>query len=252
MKRIKENYSHGRSNQRRVPQPGLALLLLGVVALLASACGGPPTEAISGAEDALLNAAWAEECAGETYRSAQKMLQEAKAANEAGNYDEARRKADAAMRLAEQARKDADLNKEECEKRKNAMATIEDKLDEGNADKSDVEVKEELKLQTVYFDFDQSVLTSDSQDRLDENARWLKSNDTSKVRIEGHTDSRGSTEYNLALSQRRAQSVKRYMQALGIDPTRMTVVPYGEEKPAAYGSTETDHAKNRRAEFVPY
>ena len=96
------------------------------------------------------------------------------------------------------------------------------------------------------------MLSPEARNNLDQNAQFMLSHEDARVRIEGHTDARGSTEYNLALSQRRAAVTKRYLQALGIDPSRMTIVPYGEERPASYGDGDGDHARNRRAEFVPY
>lgn len=232
----------------------VALVLL-LLALVASGCGGPPDEALDAANRSLLDSAWAEECAEDTYRAAQKMLEEAHAASAAGEYDEARRKADAATRLAEQARKDAELNREECQRRNQARQQITEKLDPNagrDTTTTTVTTAESFKLHTVYFDFNESILSEDSQALLQENARWLNENQGIKVRIEGHTDERGSTEYNLALSQRRAQSVKRFLQTLGVEAARMSVVPYGEEKPAAYGSSESDHARNRRAEFATH
>ena len=71
------------------------------------------------------------------------------------------------------------------------------------------------------------------------------------VFLNAHTDERGTTEYNLALSQRRGESVKDHAQSMGIDASRMTVIPYGKEKPASIGSREQDYALNRRVEFIP-
>ena len=94
-------------------------LALSFSALFVAACGGSsPTKALDDANRQLTDAAWAEECAGDTYRAAQRMLKEANEANEAGNYDEAKRKAEAASKLAAQAMSDAELNREECLKRK--------------------------------------------------------------------------------------------------------------------------------------
>ena len=81
-------------------------------------------------------------------------------------------------------------------------------------------------------------------------ADYLRNNAAAVVQIEGHTDERGSIEYNLALGQRRAQSVKNYLVELGIDPSRLPTMSYGEERPAMEGSDEAAWEKNRRAEFV--
>ncbi len=106
-------------------------------------------------------------------------------------------------------------------------------------------------LKTIHFDYDSSTLTSDTRKRLSENAEWIKSNKKSTIQIEGHCDSRGSVEYNLALGERRAKSVKGYLTSLGIDSKRLTIISYGEEKPIVTGDTEDAYAKNRRANFVP-
>jgi len=106
-------------------------------------------------------------------------------------------------------------------------------------------------LSSVNFDYDSSTLSSDSRRRLAENAEWIKTNGSTTVQIEGHCDSRGSVEYNLALGERRAKSVKNYLVSLGIDSKRLTIISYGEEKPIAMGESEEAYAKNRRANFVP-
>lgn len=106
-------------------------------------------------------------------------------------------------------------------------------------------------LSSVNFDYDSSTLSSDSRRKLAENAEWIKNNAKATVQIEGHCDSRGSVEYNLALGERRAKSVKAYLVSLGVDSKRMTIISYGEEKPIATGESEDAYAKNRRANFVP-
>lgn len=106
-------------------------------------------------------------------------------------------------------------------------------------------------LTTIHFDYDQSTLTSVARKELAENADWIKSHTDVTIQIEGHCDKRGSTEYNLALGERRAKAVKNYLSSLGIDSKRMTVISYGEEKPIDPADTEAAYAKNRRANFVP-
>jgi peptidoglycan-associated lipoprotein len=106
-------------------------------------------------------------------------------------------------------------------------------------------------LTTVHFDYDSATLRSDTKAELAKNAEWLKANPGTNIQIEGHCDSKGSNEYNLSLGERRASAVKAYMQTLGIEAGRMSTVSYGEEKLLSMGDTEADHAKNRRANFVP-
>lgn len=101
---------------------------------------------------------------------------------------------------------------------------------------------------TFYFGFDRSVLTSETRFGLDQVAAFLKMNSL-KIRIEGHTDERGSRQYNMALGERRGLSVKDYLVAKGISPSRLEVISYGEEKPAVRASNSTAYAKNRRVEI---
>jgi peptidoglycan-associated lipoprotein len=108
--------------------------------------------------------------------------------------------------------------------------------------------EEDNHLQTIYFAFDKSDLTNDSTNTLKENASYLISNPNLKVALEGHTDNRGTTEYNLALGQRRALKVKEYYAQLGIEPNRIATISYGKEKPVDPNDNETAWAKNRRAE----
>jgi peptidoglycan-associated lipoprotein len=106
-------------------------------------------------------------------------------------------------------------------------------------------------LSTVFFDYDKSTLSSTSREALKGNAEWMKKNSKVSIQIEGHTDSRGSIEYNLALGERRANAVKSYLQTLGIPASRMKTISYGKERPLVQGETEEAWAKNRRANFVP-
>ncbi len=102
----------------------------------------------------------------------------------------------------------------------------------------------------IYFSFDQSSLSAEAQQKLRAKAQWLRSRPGLTLIIEGHCDERGTTEYNLALGDRRAESAKSFLVNLGISGSRMTTVSYGEEKPADPGHTEAAWARNRRAHFV--
>jgi len=101
----------------------------------------------------------------------------------------------------------------------------------------------------VFFEYDQSMLTDEARAALDRKLTVLKANAGLRLRISGHADERGSDEYNIALGQRRAVAVKRYLMDQGIDGGRLDVVSFGEEQPAVQGGTEEAFAKNRRAEF---
>jgi peptidoglycan-associated lipoprotein len=107
----------------------------------------------------------------------------------------------------------------------------------------------DVELERVYFSFDQFTLTNTARRVLDVNAKILKSAPALKVSIEGHCDSRGSDEYNLALGERRAHVVKNYLVSQGVAPERLETISYGEELPADPAMTETAWAMNRRAEL---
>lgn len=103
--------------------------------------------------------------------------------------------------------------------------------------------------QVVYFDYDKDALRDDARAVLDAKSLILAANPGATVVITGHTDEQGTSEYNLALGQRRAAQVKRYLEAKGIAENRMTTQSLGDSQPAVPGSDEAAYAQNRRAEF---
>jgi peptidoglycan-associated lipoprotein len=102
----------------------------------------------------------------------------------------------------------------------------------------------------VYFDFDSYVVKDEYRPVIEVNAKALTTNRKMKMAVEGHTDDRGSSEYNLALGQRRAEAVVKSLTLLGADPTQLEAVSFGKERPAVQGETEEAWAKNRRAELA--
>lgn len=102
----------------------------------------------------------------------------------------------------------------------------------------------------VYFDLDQDVVRAEFIPMLEAHARYLSQNPDARLRLEGHTDERGTREYNLALGERRAQSVRRIMNLNGARDTQLEVISYGEEMPVAFTQTEEAWARNRRVELV--
>lgn len=102
---------------------------------------------------------------------------------------------------------------------------------------------------TIYFDLDRSDITDDSRSKLDAKVPVLSQNTAVRIRIAGHTDSRGSDEYNLALGQRRAAAAKRYLTDRGIDGSRIEIVSFGEERPTCTDESEGCWSRNRRDEF---
>lgn len=103
-------------------------------------------------------------------------------------------------------------------------------------------------ITTFYFEFDSADLKQEAMQALDVHAKDLKS-EGNRVVLEGHTDERGTREYNMALGERRAGAVQRYLVLQGVSPAQLELVSYGEEKPDALGSSEEDWAQNRRVEL---
>jgi peptidoglycan-associated lipoprotein len=105
-------------------------------------------------------------------------------------------------------------------------------------------------LKPAFFDYDKSDVRADARDVLAANAAWLKKYPSVQVTVEGHCDERGTSQYNLALGDRRANAAKDYLASLGVDASRIKTVSYGKERPFATGHDEDSWQKNRRAHFV--
>jgi peptidoglycan-associated lipoprotein len=101
---------------------------------------------------------------------------------------------------------------------------------------------------TIYFAFDSFSIEAGERSKLQAIANWLQSNPGQNVVVAGHTDERGTLQYNIGLGERRALSVREFLIGLGVDGNRVITVSYGEERPAVPGSNETAWAKNRRAQ----
>lgn len=99
----------------------------------------------------------------------------------------------------------------------------------------------------VYFDTDSHSISNDARMTLDAQVQWLNTYPGLNITIEGHADERGTREYNLALGERRANSVKNYLISMGVDPRRLTTISYGKERPAVVGDGQSYWAQNRRA-----
>jgi peptidoglycan-associated lipoprotein len=112
------------------------------------------------------------------------------------------------------------------------------------------EVFESKLLKDIHFNYDKYDIRGEDEGTLMENAAFLKKNPNMKIQIEGHCDERGTIEYNLALGERRANSVKKYLVSLGITSDRISTISYGEERPFDRGHNEQAWAKNRRAHFI--
>lgn len=239
----------------------LSLTILAVVLMVVVVgCPRPPTREMAEARSALESAkdAGAPTLAEEEFRSAEQMLAEATAYMDEKKYDDARNSALTSKKLSEIARDKALKRRAPGEAQageagtaigeagagvipEQAVVTGKGSLGEG------VTIKE---LEPVYFAFDDYTLSEEAKDILKINAEWLDKNKNVRVQIEGHCDERGSAEYNIALGERRAKSARNYMIQLGIDPSQLSTISYGKERPKDPGHNEEAWEKNRRDEFV--
>jgi peptidoglycan-associated lipoprotein len=122
--------------------------------------------------------------------------------------------------------------------------------EEAFARKSLDELNAERPLQDVFFDLDKSEIRGEARAAIQKNVDWMNRWKSTQVAVEGHCDSRGSSEYNLALGSRRAESIKAYMVNLGIASGRLTVVSKGKEQPFCYEENDACYQQNRRGHFV--
>ena len=230
-------------------------VLVPMVLLLIAGCSSRPTALLQETSDALNNASLARKCAPEEFEAAQKAYQKANDLAAEEKYDEAEEMARAAKKLAAKAEQKALLRKDECLA---AEAAAKNGEGAGGIDPAEfveqspgtsVQMNEEAGLKTVYFNFNAQELTEESRQIVANNAAWIRNHPERRVTIEGHCDSRGSSEYNLALGENRALVVRKYLQQLGVDISNIEVVSYGEEQPEDYGMTEAAHTRNRRAVF---
>lgn len=105
-------------------------------------------------------------------------------------------------------------------------------------------------LKTIHFGYDSFVLDSESKTSLKANAKTMTDKSTLKIQVEGHCDQHGGIQYNIALGEKRANAVKKYLMDQGVKPDRITTISYGKERPVDSGSSAEADAKNRRANFV--
>jgi len=104
-------------------------------------------------------------------------------------------------------------------------------------------------VRTIYFDYDRDTIKSEYESVVMSHARYLRANPSAQVVLHGHTDERGTREYNMALGERRANAVERFLNIQGVSPSQMSVVSYGEERPAVNGQDESAYSQNRRVVF---
>ncbi|HEX7534264.1 MAG TPA: peptidoglycan-associated lipoprotein Pal [Syntrophales bacterium] len=157
----------------------------------------------------------------------------------------------AADRAAEQAKAKAEADAKTRADQEARLAAEQKAKEEAEAKVApQAAAKEEMTFKDVLFDFDKYSLKPESRDILKQLAEWLTNNKNTSVLIEGNCDERGTTEYNLALGERRAKEAMKYLVELGVDGKRIKTISYGKERPLDPGHTEEAWAKNRRDHFV--
>ena len=258
---------------KRFIQRSLSVMVLAALA----ACAKSPQDEIGAAEKALRTARdlGARECAPEQFKSAEEMMAKTYKLDSEKEFDRAKEAAITTEQLARVAKGEtearvakgckagaasaatgatdalaggdgariggAGLSQSDVAKEVQATKTGEGSLGEGTLVKG---------LKPVHFGYDEATLSTEELDLVSKNAEWLKDRPTVKIQVEGHTDERGTAEYNLALGERRAKTVKEALKRFGVEEARITTISYGEETPADPGHTEEAWKQNRRAEFV--
>ena len=218
------------------------------LACIICACGGRPVETLTAAETALLaDAELTRKCAPDEYAAAEKKFAEAQKLADKGENDKAAAAARAAKKLAVAARDKALARKEECLNPKTSETKAEDFVEKEPV--TEAPIGDDAGMQTIFFSYNVHELSERSRATVNHNAQWLRENTAQTVTVAGHCDGRGSTEFNLALGERRAQTARNYLISLGIPKERIGVISYGEEQLDDYGEGENAHARNRRAEF---
>jgi peptidoglycan-associated lipoprotein len=202
-------------------------------------------DVLADARAALDAAALAQRCAEAEYRAAQNLLAQAEEALANGDRAEARRLAAMAAEQANRAHEIAEANRENCDDESTLSDIVADLEPEGIETDPRLAALAGHEWIPIYFEFNESALTLEAREALELHAQWLVSHADERIQIQGHCDERGSTEYNLALGERRARSVRDYLQRMGVALERMTIVSFGEEMPADPGNADL----NRRAEF---
>lgn len=228
----------------------MRILCLTTIVVLIAACASRPTATLTEAETALNGAILAKKCAPEDYAAAERMYLKANTLADQGKHEEAKQAAEAAKKLAFQARKKAEERRGDCFAPKDDKAPVDVNEFVDRSQPNVVVGAGVDEMKTVYFDYNAFELSPEARQTLTRNAGWMTSNTGATIVLEGHCDSRGSSEYNLALGEKRAQVAMRYLKQLGVDESRLQITSYGEERPADYGENEASYARNRRVEFT--
>jgi peptidoglycan-associated lipoprotein len=161
-----------------------------------------------------------------------------------------RERLEAEKKAQEEARLKEEEAKREAARQEAAKREFEKSLQAKKTPGIEGEVFESGLLKDIYFEFDRYDVRPQDADILKQNAAWLTKSPNAKIQIEGHCDERGTSEYNLALGERRANSTKKYLISLGVKADRISTITYGKERPLDPAHTEEAWAKNRRAHSI--
>jgi len=221
---------------------------LALLALSLAACGGAGRAkgSLTSAVEAL-ELARKTGCPHESLPLAERTYEEAKRLLEEGKYEESEAKSRVARQLAQEAARASGGQPCPAE----AVTVVSPATDafppEATAPTSEAAAVEEMRV--VYFKYDSAQLTAESIATIERNLRWLRAHPDKQVELGGHCDVRGTAEYNIALSERRADAVRGYLLKSGVPEQAMSVVGYGSEAQVSFREDEEGHRLNRRVEF---
>jgi peptidoglycan-associated lipoprotein len=225
----------------------LLVAALSLAALSLTACGGAGRAkgSLASAVESL-ELARKTGCPHESLPLAEKTYEEAKRLLDEGKYNESEAKSRVARHLAQEA---ARANGgQPCAAAPTAVSPVTDAFPpEPVVPTSEAEQVEEMRV--VYFKYDSAQLTEEAIAGIEMNLRWLRAHPDRQVELGGHCDVRGTAEYNIALSERRAQAVRGYLLKSGVEESGLSVVGYGSEALVSFREDEEGHRLNRRVEF---
>ncbi len=231
----------------------ISLTLLAAILATPACRMKPPEEERMLAEKAFRDALSGKDCDRENYLAAEELLNKAREAVNAKQYDKAKDLFLAAKKKADEIAEYVRTHPDEC----NPQAK---KKEERTAGTESAGFTEEtitydpkdpnMRFPVIHFEFNEATIRLEDLPLVKTMAEWMTNFPEAAIRIEGHADERGSVDYNLSLGERRAQAVHDELLKRGIDAKRLRIVSYGEERPVAPGHNEEAWSKNRRAEFT--
>ena len=231
----------------KISQYGILFILLTV--LCSIGCSGrAKTETSMNTALTSLEAARKLGCAHESLDLAESVYAKAKKLLDEKKYDEAQKQALSAKQLAEEVR--THFKNKPCPAEPPPAPVEEVPTQEENNEEISTNTGNVEDLKTIYFAYDSSKIDTQAKQDLDANLAWFKENGGGRFIIGGHCDPRGTTEYNMALSEKRAYVVAQYLEKQGIDLARFKIVPYGSEDLATQRTDAEGYRLNRRVEFV--